>query len=277
MGSGFSAERDDRVLPITRTVAALLVPVLALAFVVLFFEARDTGDHFAWTIRPPMTPVVMASGYLGGAYYFARMASGTRWHQTGVVLPAVSVFATVMMLATIIHWDKFNHGHIAFWLWVILYIVAPPLVFGLWLVNRSRDPHLTDEGDPVTPGAGRMALLAVAGVTLVIAIGLFLRPVAWSGWWPWALSPLTARVMSGWFALAGTASILLARDRRASSWTIPLEATIVWAAFLGLGALRYRSAFDGSVERVLFLVVIGVWLAGFLVLRFRTLAGGASR
>lgn len=277
MGSGSSSQRDDRVLPVTRVIAALLVPVLGLAFVILFFEARDTGDHFAWTIRPPMTPVVMASGYLGGAYYFARMASGTRWHQTGVVLPAVSVFATVMMLATIIHWDKFNHGHIAFWLWVILYVVAPPLVFGLWLLNRSRDPYEAGAGDPETPVAGRIVLLAVACVALVIAVALFARPAAWSGWFPWTLSPLTARVMSGWFALAGTASILLARDRRASSWVIPLEATIVWAAFLGLGALRYRSAFDGSAERALFLLVIACWLGGFLVLRFRALRAGAGR
>ena len=264
---------SDRVLPATRFVAFALVPVLTAAFIILFFQARNTGDNFAWSIRPPMTAVVMGSGYLGGAYYFARMAWRTRWHETGVALPAVSVFATFMLVATVVHWDRFNHDHLAFWLWVALYIAAPPLVLGLWWANRSEDPHILD--DTATATAGRILLFGLAGGSAAVSAALLLNPGDWSGWWPWALSPLTARVISGWFALAAIASFLLARENRPSAWRIPLEATFVWASFIGLGALRYRASFDGDIERTIFLIMVLIWLVGFGAL-YASLLGRAK-
>jgi hypothetical protein len=66
---------DNRVLPQTRWVAALVIPFLVLAFVILFFVPNQTGQRFAWEIKPPMTAAFMGTGYLGGAYFFARVAA----------------------------------------------------------------------------------------------------------------------------------------------------------------------------------------------------------
>ncbi|MDZ7727354.1 MAG: hypothetical protein U5Q44_03700 [Dehalococcoidia bacterium] len=254
-------QRSDRVLPATRAVAIVLVPILTLAFIILFFQARNTGDNFAWTINPPMTAVIMASGYLGGAYYFLRVAWNTRWHETGVVLPAVSVFATVMFIATVLHWENFNHGHLAFWLWVFLYVAAPPLVFGLWWFNRGEDPREPTGAE--VPAILRSVLLVLGVGSLLISLALLFQPESWSGWWPWTLSPLTGRIISGWFALAATASLLLSRERRVTAWLIPFEATFIWAALIGAGALRYDDSFAGSAEQGLFLFAVGAWLVGF--------------
>jgi drug/metabolite transporter (DMT)-like permease len=49
---------------------------------------------------------------------------------------SVALFASLLGVATIIHWGKFNHGHVAFWLWAGLCFTAPFLVFGAWLANR---------------------------------------------------------------------------------------------------------------------------------------------
>lgn len=251
-----------RVLPATRLVAIALVPFLVTAFFILFFEARDTGEHFAWSINPPMTAVVMASGYLGGAYYFTRMTFRTEWHETGVVLPAVAVFATCMLIATLLHWDKFNHGHTAFWLWVFLYVAAPVAVIGLWLRNRREDQMVVTTQVPVA----LRGVILVAGIgSLAIAGALFLDPDTFGDWWAWVLSPLTGRVLAGWFALAGTASLLLARERRVSAWLIPFEATIVWAVFMGAGTVRYDESFPGTLERTIFMGSAAVWIVIFLV------------
>ncbi len=64
--------RDDRVLPETRVVSALIVPFLIVGFVILYLFPGDTGRLFAWTIEPRMTPLVMGAGYFAGAYFFAR-------------------------------------------------------------------------------------------------------------------------------------------------------------------------------------------------------------
>ena len=58
--------RDDRVLPATRTLAAIIVPFLLAAFVLLYLFPGETGRWFAWEVRPRMTPLVMSSGYLAG-------------------------------------------------------------------------------------------------------------------------------------------------------------------------------------------------------------------
>ena len=69
-GSG----RDDRVLPLTRWVSLAIIPFLVVAFAVLYPFPDDTGRLFAWPVKPAITPMILASVYLGGAYFFLRAA-----------------------------------------------------------------------------------------------------------------------------------------------------------------------------------------------------------
>ena len=64
MGSRVPLARDDRVLPQTRALALFIVPFLLVAFVILYVFPDDTGRLFAWTIKPTMTAMVLASAYL---------------------------------------------------------------------------------------------------------------------------------------------------------------------------------------------------------------------
>ena len=73
MATVVPATRDDRVLAYTRALSMVILPFLLVAFVLLFFFPGDTKTLFAWTIKPTMTPMVLASAYLGGAS-FAQLA-----------------------------------------------------------------------------------------------------------------------------------------------------------------------------------------------------------
>jgi protein-S-isoprenylcysteine O-methyltransferase Ste14 len=75
-GSG----RDDRVRPATRWLSAAIIPFLVVAFVVLYPVPDDTERLFAWPVKPTMTPMILASVYLGGAYFFLRAATARQWH-----------------------------------------------------------------------------------------------------------------------------------------------------------------------------------------------------
>ena len=117
--------RDDRVLAYTRVLSLAIVPFLLVAFVLLYLFPGDTKRLFAWTIKPTMTPMVLASAYLGGAYFFIRVLREPRWNVVKTGFLSVALFASLLGVATIVHWDKFNHGHVAFWLWAGLYFAAP--------------------------------------------------------------------------------------------------------------------------------------------------------
>src|SRR6266487_5592519 len=106
--------RDDRVLPATRTLAAIIVPFLLAAFVLLYLFPGETGRWFAWEVRPRMTPLVMSSGYLAGAYFFVRVALARSWHRVHLGFPAITVFTLFIAIATISHLDRFDRDHAAF-------------------------------------------------------------------------------------------------------------------------------------------------------------------
>ncbi len=239
-----SATRDDRILPETRWVSILIVPILLAGFIILYLFPDDTERLFAWTIAPRMTPLLMGAGYLAGAYFFARAIFAARWHQVGKGLLAVTAFTWPMGLATLLHLDRFNHGHIAFWLWAIIYFVTPLLIPALYLRNRRSDPGTLEPGDVEVPRLIRLALGAVGAAELLIGVAMFLFP----GWaiaiWPWELTPLTARVIAGWFALPGVGGLIVASERRWSASRSALEGAVIWSALLLVGAARAWGDFD---------------------------------
>ena len=96
---------EDRVLPATKIVSAVIIPFLVAAFAVLYPNPDDTTRHFAWTIAPTMSSMVLGAVYLGGAYFFARVVRSTRWHTVAGGFLPVATFAGLMGVATILHWD----------------------------------------------------------------------------------------------------------------------------------------------------------------------------
>jgi hypothetical protein len=236
------AIRDDRILPATRALSIFIIPFLLVGFGVLFFWPSDTDRLFAWTIKPPLTAMVLGSVYLGGAWFFFQATRASRWQPIKGGFVPVGVFASIQGLNTILHWDKFNHGHVAFWLWAGLYFTTPFLVFGVWLANRR--VAAPDDGAVLSDAAkyaiGFLGLLATA-----MGLFLFLAPTEAIDFWPWTVTPLTARVMGAIFCL-GIAGAGVLFDRRWSAARIPLQVAMVMLACILVAALRGGDDFDSS-------------------------------
>jgi hypothetical protein len=233
--------RDDRVLRSTRALSAFIAPFLIVAFVVLYVWPGDTQRLFAWTIQPTMTPMVLASAYLGGFYFFVRALRERRWASLRFGLLAVALFATLLGVATIIHWDRFNHGHFAFCLWVGLYFTAPFLVVAAYLANRRfAAPPLPDE-----PRLGPVSqwVVGVVGLgALATGIAMFASPELMSPLWPWALTPLTCRVVGAIFCL-GAAGVGTLTDPRWVSIRLMLQVSAIMLVLILVGALRASGEF----------------------------------
>jgi hypothetical protein len=220
-----SVEADDRVLALTRALAWFIAPFLLVGSAVTWPVPTDTGELFAWHITSTLTAMILGAAYFGGAYFFVRAGRAAQWHTIkGGFIPVIT-FATLLGLTTIIHWDKFNHRHVAFWLWAGLYFTTPFLVAFVYLRN-SRHHGPVDEGAPRLPHVAARIIGGVGILALSTGLFLFAFPATAIRFWPWPLTPLTARVMGAVFCL-GLAGIGALADRRWTSARIPLQVALV--------------------------------------------------
>lgn len=230
------APQDDRVLTFTRGLSLFIVPFLVVAWVILYLFPGHTASVWSWTIPIQMTSMVLASAYLGGAYFFVRVARSQQWHTVGTGFLAVTTFASLLGVATLMHWDKFSHHHLAFWLWAGLYFTTPFLVIGAWLANRRYAAAPTAEDVLLRPA--ERAVIAVVGlVALGQGVVMFVAPSSVIDAWPWPLTPLTCRVVAAVFCLGG-AGVGVWLDARWTSVRLMLQVEVVMLVLILLAAVR---------------------------------------
>jgi len=215
----------------------------------------------------------MGAGYGAGAYFFTRAALAPRWHAVSAGVLSAAFFAAVMLVVTLLHWDRFNHGDAPFWAaftfyaWVVIYIAAPFVVGGLWLRNQRTDPRRPEPGDPlVTPVVRRVAqvIAAVLGVTALV---LLLRPSLAVDHGPWALTPLTARVVAAFTSQVAFGTLLLSIDERWGSWRVLLQTFLVATALLLVGVARAWGDLErGRASTWIFLAGLAGMAVAILVL-----------
>jgi hypothetical protein len=239
--------RDDRVLPETRALGVFIVPFLLVAFPLLYFFPDDTGNWWAWEIRPSMTALIMGAGYIAGAYFFVQVARATRWHRVHLGFLPITAFTAFLGVATIIYWDWFDHDHVAFWIWTVLYFTTPFLVPVAWLRNRRTDPGtLETAGDRYLPRRVRSTLIAAGLLQFAIAVVLIASPSTMVDIWPWTLDSLAAATLAAWFALPGVTALMMGIDGRWSAIRITLESQLIGLALILLATARSWEQFDKS-------------------------------
>ena len=236
MQSAGDPARDDRVLAYTRGLSLFIVPFLVVAFVILYFVPGHTARLWSWTIPVTMTSMVLASAYIGGAYFFVRVACSHAWHEVATGFLAVTTFATLLGVAPLLHWDKFAHSHLAFWLWAGLYFTAPFLVIGAWLANRRYAAPVA-AGDVLLRPVERAVTGAVGVLALVTGAVMFVAPDTMIGLWPWALTPLTCRVMGATLCLGGAGAGVWV-DPRWSAVRLMVQVEALMLVLMLLAAVR---------------------------------------
>lgn len=242
--------QDGRILPATHWASLVIFVILIPAVIVLWGFPGNTADDWAWTIKPDLTPIFLGSGYGAGAYFFFRTFRARRWPPSSAGVFGAGLFALLMLIATLIHWDRFNHGDapnlgaIAFYGWVSVYIVSPFAVLGLWFLNRRTDSGEPEPGEPLVPRGAQLAARAFAVGAFGAAIVLYLFPNTAIDLWPWQLTPLTSRVLGSFTAQVGAGALLLSGDARWGSWRLIVETFWVAVGLLLIGAARAWSDFD---------------------------------
>jgi predicted small integral membrane protein len=230
------------------------------ALVILWGMPGRTADAWAWTIKPDLTPIFLGAGYGAGAYFFLRTFLAKQFHPSAAGIFGAAFFATLMLIATLIHWDRFNHGDappigaIVFYGWVAVYIISPPVVFALWWFNRRTDSGEPAPGEAIVPEGARRAAQAFAAGAFVGAVVFYLFPEQAIDIWPWDLTPLTSRVLGSLTAQVGVGALMISRDRRWSAWKLIVQTFFVATALLLIGAVRAWDDFDtGNVMTYIYI------------------------
>ena len=258
--SSTGTQKSDRLLAPTRWVATGIVPVLGAAFVILYLFAERTMQLWAWMVCPEMSAYVIGGGYLAGAYFFTRTSRTREWHRVGVGFLATTVFASLLLLVTIVEWDVFNHDHASFWAWLLLYLVTPVLLPVLWRNNRRTDPGrlILTSGDVRVPRAVRIAAGLGGALQLAFAAVIVLSPETVVDAWPWPVDLATLRVMGAFVAFPAVTWLCFLFDDRWSSFRITQHTATIGLVLVLLGALRSRGDFRDDGRFWTYLAAVGV-------------------
>ena len=250
----------------------LLIGAGGLAVVagpILFLFPDTTASYFAWAIKNPLTPVFMGANYFGGIGAIWAMRSN-RWSVARVLLPGIFVFAITQLLATLLHVPIFNWSHPIAWAWLFVCAASPVAAAIVWVqMERHYQPPAVEH--PVLPRAFQRAMLLFAAVSGVVGLALWLWPALFPAsavlgavpWWAWSLTPLTARVVGGWYLAAAALYASLSRPHPPEAVRVALLGVVCALGLELLGALLHAEAFSGPMAMVGLYLLNAAGVLGF--------------
>ncbi|HLA07536.1 MAG TPA: hypothetical protein VJ022_08835 [Anaerolineales bacterium] len=172
----------------------------------------DSATNFAWPIQPVVMAAVLGAFYMSSALLFLLPLFAKRWEMIRVMILPTALFATVQLIATFLHWDKFSVGTTPFYVWFASYLLPPPIFVTAYLWHQRRASPQNMSSDSPLPVWMR-ALFWISGIGLILgAMTAFILPSLLIPNFPWQLTPLTARSLCGWIMILGVILIAMARE-----------------------------------------------------------------
>ncbi len=198
----------------------LLYAASALVFLAglqLTIFTEQTATYFAWPIAPPLTAAFLGASYWAAVPVEVIAARQSTWASARVAVPAIWLFTTLTLVATLLHRDKFNFSSPtqsaqgAAWFWLAIYVGVPVAMLIIWML-QLRAPGGDPPRGPPAPTWMRIVVLGQGIGMLTVGAGLFLAPDAVKQGWPWFLTPLTARAIGAWLIGIGFAAFHASRE-----------------------------------------------------------------
>jgi hypothetical protein len=181
------------------------------AVLAIGLSPQNSATNFAWPINPVVMAAVLGAFYITSAPLFLLPFFAKRWEMIRCMILPTALFSTVQLGATLLHWDKFSVGTIPFYVWFASYLLPPPIFVGAYLwQQRHASPN--DTSDDPLPTWLRWLLVVLGGVLTVTAVLTFFFPTFLIPGFPWILTPLTARSLSGWLIAVSTIMLSMSSE-----------------------------------------------------------------
>jgi hypothetical protein len=217
--------------------------VLAIANgVFLYFLPDKAATDYAWSIKPTVNSAFMGAGYLSGlisvslALFVAR-----HWRSVRPIIIPFAVLGAGMLLATLLHTEKFKWDYPLTWVWTAVYIVIPPGVYFLWQIQEKVK-------SPTPPLDSRLNLTRwiswfFGGLLLLGGLGLFINPESFVTHWPGQITPLLVRAFAVWYMFKGCTLIACGLTaQQPHELFIAYAETATWNVLLLLLPLLYSGS-----------------------------------
>jgi hypothetical protein len=237
------SDQTRSVVPVVALGLAVLTVALFVVGLPVVVAPGRTDRYFAWTIDVPLTAAFLGACYWTAALFTLLSARERTWSQVRVVMPGILVAGALILVATLVHLDRFATDTARAWIWVILYSGLVPGV--LFLLALQRTAHAVDPPvrRPVEPWA-TVLLALMAAVLLLTGFALFAFPRTTGPWWLWPVTELTARMIGAWLAAIGVTLVAVLRE---GDWT-RVRAAMVYLAAVAAALLATLARYPGTVE-----------------------------
>jgi hypothetical protein len=234
--------------PLTDGMRWMFGAFAALAFVAgiqLFVLSEHTDRLFSWTIAPPLTAAFLGASYWAAFVLLIWGATRRDWTDARAAIPPVLVIALLLLVATIVHFEKFHHDLFGRF-WLCAYVVVPPLLAVLVLA-QLRVPGWAGGGlrRPL-PAPLRIGLAAQAAVMMAVGTALFVSPAGADSLLPWTLTPLTARAVGAFVLGFGIAAAHAALENDLPRFTGAALAYLALGVLQLVAVARYGGDLHGS-------------------------------
>jgi hypothetical protein len=236
-------ERDNHLIGLTKATLWPLAVLSAIFGPTLFFFPSYTDVTWSWQIRPEMSAVAVGAGYIFGAFSIITLLLKNEWHALNIAIWGTWIFSVAMLLATLIHLDRFFVGTLRFYVWFMVYLVLPFALPVAWWLNR-RHSALIKPGDLLFSKTIRYGALIAGLIYLGFGLFMFLNPAAAANIWPWELTPLMSRVLGGWVMFIGGGAAVIYFEPRYSAYRALLPSIIIWDLALLAGSFLHMDSFD---------------------------------
>ena len=131
--------------PVARETRLRLYVLAAALFLIglpLVVAPTRTDRWFSWTIMPPLTAATLGACYWGSLVLIVLCAREGAWARARVAAPGILTAGTLLLLATLLHLDRFHLDSATGWIWIVLYALLPPGAV-LMLVSSPACPAAT--------------------------------------------------------------------------------------------------------------------------------------
>ena len=214
--------------------------ILAVANGLFLYLLPSTGaTDYAWPIQPPINAAFLATGYLAGVpSTFIALFVARSWRSVRPLIWPFVALGAMLLVATLLHADRFNWSYPLTWVWTAVYILIPLDLPLLWRWHE-RAASAPPEHDPGLAPLGRLAWAFGLVLTALGAL-LFIEPAIFISRWPWPITPLLGRVLAAWYVQHGLHLIFIASTcRRAHETLTAYITTLTWSLLVVTLPLLY--------------------------------------
>ncbi|MBL8090592.1 MAG: hypothetical protein KF758_07005 [Anaerolineales bacterium] len=227
----------------------------------------ESKTNFAWTINPVVMAAVLGAFYMSSAPLFILPFFSKRWEMIRIMILPTALFSTIQLVATFLHWDKFSIGSTPFYVWFASYLLPPPIFIAAYLWHQRKAKNENSKTDDI-PTWLRWILLIVGIIFVLIAFIAFFLPNILISIFPWQLTPLTSRSLSGWIAIVGVLMLSMYRENHRTRSRLATPMLILILPTLLLQLTRFSNEVNWAnltlwFGLILFAVVMfcGIYLA----------------